>query len=411
MSGHDLPALRPRVRPGVRTSRALVRGTATLHLLLDPASGRRLEIGAKERFIIERLDGSRSLEEIGEQYARRFRVRLGPEQWQQMLQLLYRRGLLADSGPAPAAVPVPGPRSTLLSGSVRMVADAPALLERLHRATGFARRPGVLVPLLALVLALLGAIAARLGALVHDSAELMAEPVALAAVGAVLWVSLALHEVAHGLAGRAFGGRTTEIGLRWRLMMTYLYCEVEDVRFFARRRQQIATAGAGVLMNLVFLLPFYPAWALLPERAQARPFLGGLLLFGAAMALANLLPLPPLDGYKILGYALGTVQLATDSRAFAALVVRSAVRRGAAGALGAYPVRLRLAYGGYALGCAVLAGTALALTGPLCRRLLPASAAGAAGYAPALVAGAALLLWALGLLARAVRRTNRGRAS
>ncbi len=406
MSGHELLTLRPRVKPGVRISRPLLRGTATLYLLREPESGRRLEIGVKERFIIARLDGTRSLEEIGESYARHFRVRLGEKQWQQMLRLLYGRHLLTDSGPAPAADPAPPTRSTLLSGRTRMVADAPALLERLHRATGFARRPGVLVPVLALVAALLVAVAAQLGELVHESARLVDQPVALMAVGAVLWVSLALHELAHGLVGRAFGGRTTEIGLRWRLLMTYLYCEVEDVRFFGRRREQIATAGAGVLMNLVFLLPFYPVRALLPEHAQARPFLGGLLLFGTAMALANLLPLPPLDGYKILGYALGTVQLATDSRAFAALVVKAAIRRAAPGAVRAYPVRLRLALGGYAVLCALLAGAALALTGPLCRHLLPERHAAVAGHAPALVAGAALLLWAVGLLARAVRRRS-----
>ena len=37
---------------------------------------------------------------------------------------------------------------------------------------------------------------------------------------------------------------------------------------------------AGVVANLVFLLPFWPVWALLPGPAQAVPFFGGLLLLG-----------------------------------------------------------------------------------------------------------------------------------
>ncbi|MFC9328560.1 peptidase M50 [Kitasatospora sp. NPDC057015] len=412
MSERELLALRPRIRPGVRISRPLRRGTATIHLLLEPGSGRRLEVGVKEEFIITRLDGARSLDEIGEEYARHFRARLGGEQWQQMLRLLYGRGLLADGAPAPAAEPPPAPRSTLLRGSVRMVADPPELLDRIHRATGFARRPGFLAPLLVLVAALLAGVAAGLGRLVDETAALTHQPVALAAVGATLWVSLALHEVAHGAVGRAFGGRTTEMGLRRWLLVTYLYCEMEDVRVFPRRREQIATAGAGVLMNLVLLLPVYPVWALLPEHAQARPFLGGLLLLGTVMALANLLPLPPLDGYKILGYALGQVQLATDSRTFVALLARVALRRDGGAALGllraGYPVRLRLVLGGYALGCAALAAAALIATGPLCHHLLPARLAGLADYAPALLAGAALLLWAVGMLARAARRARGG---
>ncbi|GAA2132851.1 hypothetical protein GCM10009760_08310 [Kitasatospora kazusensis] len=406
MTDARLLALRPRVRPGLRTSRALLRGTVPLHLLRDPVTGRRLEVGAKEHFIIERLDGTRSLSEIGEEYARRFRVRLGEPQWQQMLRLLYGRGLLAD-GPPAAAPPAEAPsRSGLLGGRVRLAADPAALVERLHRATGFARRPWFLAPLLTLVAALLAGLALQLGELTHDTARLGHQPVALAAAGAVLWVSLGLHELAHGLVGRAYGGRTTEIGLRWRLLATYLYCEVEDVQFFARRRQQIATAGAGVLANLVFLLPCYPVWLLLPAHAQARPFFGGLLLLGAVMALGNLLPLPPLDGYKMLGYALDSVQLATDSRRFAALLAASAVRRQARAAVRAYPARLRLVHGGYALGCAALAGAALAAVAPVARRLLPAGYGPVAAYAPALVAGGALALWAVGLLGRRLRRAG-----
>ncbi|MFF1871424.1 M50 family metallopeptidase [Streptomyces sp. CB03911] len=424
MSDRDLLTLRPRIKPGVRISGALRRGTGTIHLIRDPDTERRLEVGVKEHFIIVRLDGTRSLDEIGEEYARHFRLRLGGAQWQQMLGLLHGRGLLAGHAPAAAPAPLspsphahahpstggPGPRrrSTLLTGTVRLVADPPALLDRIHRATGFARRPHFLLPLAVLVLALLAGIAARLGQLVHEAARLTHQPVALAAVGAVLWVSLALHELAHGLAGRAFGGRTTEIGLRRWLLMTYLYCEMEDVRFFPRRRQQVATAGAGVLTNLALLLPCYPVWALLPEQAQARPFLAGLLLFGTVMALANLLPLPPLDGYKILGYALGHVQLATDSRTFAVLLTRAAVRRGGPAVLAGYSGRLRLVLGGYALVCAGLAALALAATGPLCRRLLPDRWAGAAGWAPVLVAGCALALWAVGLLARAARSRRGG---
>ncbi|MFJ8444067.1 peptidase M50 [Kitasatospora griseola] len=398
MSSRQLLELRPTIRPELRIARPLRRGTAVVHLLHDPVGGRQLEIGPKEHFIIARLDGTRTLAEVGEEYAQRFLARLGEPQWQQMMGLLYTRGLLVD-----APVPVPPkaaerPRSGLLSGRAKLVADAPQLLDTLHRVTGFARRRAVLAPLLALVAALLVAVAVQLPTLIDETRRLSDNPVALFAVGALLWTSLALHELAHGLVGRAYGGRIGEIGLRWRLPMTYLYCEVEDVRFFARRREQIATAAAGAVANLAFLLPFYPAWALLPAHAQARPFLGGLLLLGTAIALGNLLPLPPLDGYKALGYALDTLQLATESRTFAAVAARAAIRRDGA-ELRRYPARLRLAYGGYALGCAVLSAALLVAASAL----LAAWFGPLAGWLPALVVVAALLLWAAGGALRSLR--------
>ncbi|RKE17540.1 M50 family metallopeptidase [Streptomyces sp. TLI_171] len=403
MSGRQLLALQPKVRPELRLARPLRRGAAEVHLVWDPVGGRQLELGPKEHFIIARLDGTRSLAEVGEQYAVRFRARLGEPQWQQLLGLLYARGLL-DHAPAPEPPQAAPPaRSSALSGRVKLVADAPALLDRMHRATGFARRRSVLAPLLVLVTALLAGVAVNARTLLGETARLAENPVALLAVGTLLWTSLALHELAHGLVGRAFGGQVREIGLRWRLPMTYLYCEVENVRFFRRRREQIATALAGAVMNLAFLLPFYPAWLLLPDHAQARPFLGALLLLGTAVALGNLLPLPPLDGYKALGYALDCLQLATESRRFTVLLARSAVRRDSAPLRG-YPPGLRLAYGGYALGCAVLTAALFAALGGLLAHRYGA----AAGWLPVAAALAALVLWAAGQALRAHRARQVG---
>ncbi|MEU3248988.1 peptidase M50, partial [Streptomyces sp. NPDC006875] len=107
MSTDAFLAARPRVRGDIVFGPSLVRGTGRIHLLMDPVTGRRLEIGHKEHFIIARLDGSHSLDEIGHAYAREFGARLGEAQWGQLLRLLHGRDLL-DGGRAPpgdAAVP------------------------------------------------------------------------------------------------------------------------------------------------------------------------------------------------------------------------------------------------------------------------------------------------------------------
>jgi ABC-type multidrug transport system ATPase subunit len=289
-----------------------------------------------------------------------------------------------------------------------MVADAPALMDRLHDATAFARRPAVLAPLLALCAALLVHEALDFGELADATGRLFEQPVALVAVGCVLWLSLALHELAHGVVARAYGLHVTEIALRrFAGFMTYLYCEVEDVQFLGRRGPQVAVALAGVVANLAFLLPFWLVWALLPGGAQAVPFFGGLLLLGTATGLANLLPLPPLDGYKALGYALGTLRLATESRVFARLALAAAARRPeAARKAAAYPRRLRRVLAAYALLCALLAAAALAGLCLLSRAALPDGAAGWSPYLPLAVLAAALPLRTLGLRA-AARRTAR----
>lgn len=405
MSTDAFLAARPRVRGDIVFGPSLVRGTGRIHLLMDPVTGRRLEIGPKEHFIIARLDGSHSLDEIGHAYAREFGARLGEAQWGQLLRLLHGRDLL-DGGRAPtgdaAVPPADRPPSGILAGRTRLVADAPAFMDRLHRATTVARRPGVPTVLVTAAVALLAAVAVQAGTLWRQTEETARQPALLLAVGCVLWCSLALHELAHGLCARAWGGRVTEIGLRWILGATYLYCTVEDVQFLGSRGRKVATACAGVLANLLFLVPFFLVWALLPAHAQARPALGALLLLGVVSGLANLLPLPPLDGYRALGHALGVTQLATGSRDFTGIAVRAVLGRGPG--LAAYPTRLRILYGGFALLTAVQSAALLALSGAALRTVLPESVATLAQWLPAALLVAVLILWALGSLGRS-RRT------
>lgn len=401
-----LLAQRPALRPDLLISRPMLRGPAPVHLIKDPRSGRRFEIRAKEHFILERLDGRRTLAQIGDEYALRFGARLGEPQWQALLRVVYGRGLMADA-PAPAETAHPEPASAkkpsgFLSGSVKMVHDAPAFIERLHRATAFARRPYLLGALALVALAMTGDLAADYGELVRDTAKLIAEPSVLLAVLTLMWLSYGLHELGHGLAGRAFGAAVGEIGIRWHYGMVLMYCRVDDVQFLARRREQVILAAAGVYVNLLVLLPFWIAWAACPPGGPARRLLGGLLLIGMAAALVNLLPLPPLDGYLILGYALGVSRLATESNTFLKLTAARAVRRGK-GAV-RYPTRLRVLYAAYGtLSYALALGLAAAAV-LVSRRILIDHFGRSAGAVPVVLVACAVALWAIGLAAAGSRR-------
>jgi putative peptide zinc metalloprotease protein len=220
-------------------------------------------------------------------------------------------------------------------------------------------------------------------------------------VGPLLWLSLAGHELAHGVAARAFGGTVSEFGLRWRLPVIFPYCTVDDVHFLPRRWQQVVTAAAGVFANLLFLLPFAVLWLLLPGRAETRPAIAGLLVLGVATAAANLIPLPPLDGYKMIGYGAGFSRLAAGSRGFLVLLVLRAACRGPG--VGSYPRRLRWIYGGYGSFVVVAAAvlvTTVVVTGS---RRLADRWGDAAGVVPAALLAALLMLWAGGQLAKRKR--------
>ncbi|WP_370423451.1 peptidase M50 [Streptomyces sp. QH1-20] len=351
----SVPAQRqPALRPEVLLSPAMRRGAARVHVVKDPASGKSFEVGPKECFLMARLDGQRTLAGIGEEYARHFGRALGEAHWRRLLGLLWERGLLVGAEPIAPVPAEPPPRPTPWKGKLRLVADAGAATERLYRATGFALSARFLLPVLALVGVMETTLVLRLDGFVRDTGWLLSRPVPLLAVFSLLWVSTALHELAHGVVARHFGGTVGEIGLRWHLPMVFMYCEVGNYLYLRSRWAQMATAMAGTVMNLVFLLPFAALWAVLPAGDPVRAAVAGLLTLGTAQALVNLVPLPPLDGYRMLAHALGMADYATESRRFLRLLSARVLRRGPG--VGAYPRGARIAYAAYGVGSVALVG-------------------------------------------------------
>ncbi|WP_030705737.1 MULTISPECIES: metalloprotease [unclassified Streptomyces] len=407
-----LAAYRPALRPRVLLSDPLLDGAATVHLIKDAETGSSFKVGPKEHFLIARMDGERSLAEIGEEYAGEYGRRLGDAHWKRLLGLLGAKGLLAagaDASPgpstalppgaigspgAPAAVPpgaagsmgpsAAGPGSpaavppgaaasgratasgppapaapvpekrTLLRGSLPLVADADATTARLHRAVGFLLAPAVLAPLLALTLAMEAVVLVHAGELLLAVRGLVANPVLLTGTAVLLWVSTALHELAHGVVARHHGGRVSEIGLRWRLPAVIMYCTVDDYLYFGTRRHRIATAAAGAVMNLIFLLPFCALWLFAPLDDATHEAFAALLLLGSVQALVMLVPLPPLDGYRIASQLAGATGLAASTGVYLRLALRRSPE--AAG----YPRRARIAYPAYAGATALVLACALA---------------------------------------------------
>ncbi|MEE1819846.1 M50 family metallopeptidase [Streptomyces sp. SP18ES09] len=357
-------AYRPALRPGVLLGPPLLRGPRTVHLVRHPVTRAAFEVGVKEHFLMARLDGTRNLDDLAPVYAERFGRRLGEEHWNRLLGLLGTRGLLVGAPDPVAPAPAPRPPNSLWRGTRPLVADADATTARLHRLLRPLLHPAVQLPLLAAVFVLVGMLAWRSEELLDGTAELVRQPFALTGVALFLWASITLHELAHGVAAQHYGGHVAEIGLRWRLPAALLYCTVDDYLFLPGRRAKLVVAGAGAQLNMVLLLPFGAWWFLLPADAAERSPLAGLLVLGTIQALSNLVPLPPLDGYRMLGHALGADHLAPETRTYLAS------RRRGAEALAGYSPRARRIYTAYALGSLVLVLLVAAATTGLVLRLI-----------------------------------------
>ncbi|GHJ47293.1 hypothetical protein Cs7R123_46350 [Catellatospora sp. TT07R-123] len=303
MTGSALLAKRPRLREDLLVSRALRRGPDTVHLVKDRTGGRAFEVTAKEHFLMVRLDGSRSLADIGEQYAARFGRRLGDDHWTRLLWLLHERNLLHP----PAAAAVARPAAVELRRGVRWF--------------GWTLSLPVLAVLCVLAAASPAAVALCLDPLWQAARPAFGDPVSWLLLGLLAWISAAAHEFAHGVAAVRLGATVTRINL------VTLTCRVEDYQYLPRRAHQIAIAAAGAVANGLLLAPVWAAALATGPGHPAHPVLCAYLLVGSVQTLVNLVPLAPLDGYKIVSHALGMLDLATESRRYLSTLPRRLLRR------------------------------------------------------------------------------------
>jgi ABC-type multidrug transport system ATPase subunit len=389
--GERLMAARPRLRSDLVLGAPQQRGPVRVHQVRILGTGRTMEVGAKEHFVMSRLDGRRTLHEVGADYEREFGAVLDPAGWGRILGTLHRAGMVAvepEQSQQPARPRVRGgrhalrlPRTPGRPRTWRVVRNPAPLLDMLVRATRPLFSPWLAVPLLAAVVVMVVLLAGRAGELAEQTGALLSRPGPLLLAGVGSWLLAAVHEVAHGVAARRYGVPVLEIGVRWLPPLAMPYCRTDAYLYLPRRRSHVVIAGSGILVELALLLPAFAAWWWWTPAGTIGDVLAALLLCGGVHALVNLLPVPPLDGYKLLSHALGIADYARHTGVYLTLLGR----RDPSTAM--YPRRARIAYLAYGLGAVA---TVLALLGA---SLVAAHAwlgwPGVGGAAAVLVAGGA----------------------
>ena len=136
---------------------------------------------------------------------------------------------------------------------------------------------------------------------------------------------ITLHELAHGFTAYALGDNTAKaagrltlnpirhldpMGLLMMVVFGFGYAKPVpvDMRHFKNPKQGMAiTALAGPLCNVLISLVFYFLYGLLilplsgsSAGALALEMLETTVVLSLAMAIFNILPIPPLDGSKVL---------------------------------------------------------------------------------------------------------------
>lgn len=132
-----------------------------------------------------------------------------------------------------------------------------------------------------------------------------------------IWVALkVIHELAHGVACRMFGGEVKEAGVLLLLFTPLAYVDVTSCWRFHCKRQRMIVAAAGMYVELFVAFLGLIAWAQLPS-GQCADFCFQVFMTGSITTLLfNANPLMRFDGYYLLSDALNIPNLYSKGMAW-----------------------------------------------------------------------------------------------
>jgi multidrug efflux pump subunit AcrA (membrane-fusion protein) len=295
------------------------------HVVKDPSNGFYFELGGQEAFLLERLDGSKSSDEICEEFDRFFDEPLTIEELAEFIGLARSRGFLqpgsSPEGRAPIEQNVDDTNADLLGSALEssLAADDPVVLKHQQHIL-FWRKSlfdpdrlfGWLEPQIRFIwtraflyssmtvigLAMFVAWSNGAQLVTHFSQAFRIETLLLA------WLALGIvttfHEFAHGLTCKRYGGEVHEIGFLLMFFMPCFYCNVSDAWLIPEKSKRLWVTFAGGYCDLCVWALAILVWRISFQDSLLNYLAWVVLAIAGGRVFFNFNPLIKLDGYYLL---------------------------------------------------------------------------------------------------------------
>jgi multidrug resistance efflux pump len=310
------PALRRDLRISPQPTDA-----GTIFVVKDPVARRFFRFGEVEHFIARQLDGSTAPETIPEKLERELGVTASREIVSQFVEQLRRLGLLEADHSA-----VCGHSHRRVRGNplyIRLKAfDPDHLFDRMIGKIEFFFTRGFIALSLATVIVAVAIVVSSWDEIVHDLGRLYRFDALLLAWVTVLLVTT-IHEFAHGLTCKHFGGEVHEIGFLLLYFQPAFYCNVSDAWLFPEKSKRLWVMFAGAYSEVFIWSLATLTWRLIEPDTRVS-FLAMIVMATSGIkSIFNMNPLIKLDGYYLLSDYLEIPNLRQRSIAY----VKSAMQR------------------------------------------------------------------------------------
>ena len=248
--------------PKLRTDLIVCRqqtSTGICFVIKDPVSAAFFRFGETEHFIARQLDGQTTLESIRQRAEKYFDAALAPEILNAFIKSLEKGGLLETDG-------VHAPHSSAtkrITGNplyLRFrIFDPDQLFNRLAPRIQFFFTPSFMFVSGAFILFAFAIALGHWSDYLDDLPRLYhfsAIPVFLT----ISFLVVSMHEFAHGLTCKHFGGEVHEIGFFLVYLQPALYCNVSDAWLFPEKSKRLWVGFAGPYFELFLWSVATLAW-------------------------------------------------------------------------------------------------------------------------------------------------------
>jgi multidrug resistance efflux pump len=269
-----------------------------IFVIKDPASGRFFRFGELEHFIAQQLDGKTSPGELQRRVEEKFNAAISDETLERFIERLRGLGLLA--GARAAETPRPARRIAGNLFYVRFKAfDPDKFLAALAGKARFLFSPAFVAFSATLIVFAAGLTVLNWPEITREFSNLFrVESLPLAWL--VLLAVITLHEFAHGLTCKHFGGQVHELGFLLLYFQPAFYCNVSDAWLFPEKAKRLWVTFAGAYFEMFLWAIATVVWRLTDFATTLNHLALVVVATSAIKTFFNLNPLIKLDGYYLL---------------------------------------------------------------------------------------------------------------
>jgi putative peptide zinc metalloprotease protein len=302
----------------------------TFHVVKDPVSLRYYRLKDNEYYLLQFLDGRRTLEDAQKAYEVRYRPdRLKLEDVEAFAQQLINAGLAQNESPRAGKQLYEQRKKRRRSEWMQTLTnilyiklpifDPDRLLQRMLRWLGwifsttfFALSIGLMLSAALLVATHFETFRAKL-----PDQHIFFRFQTVVWMWAALGVVKVIHEFGHGLSCKVFGGEVHEMGALLLCLSPALYCNVSDAWTLPNKWHRIIISAAGIYVELVIAsLATFVWW-----NSATHPFINNMALSlmvvcSVSTIVFNANPLMRYDGYYVLADWLEIPNLRERSNRF-----------------------------------------------------------------------------------------------